>query len=62
MKIKLLTKLSIFLEWACQFVHWVPYIGCTLSTWSYLLDQKYNLGVWVMGPLNEDEDEDKQDE
>jgi hypothetical protein len=58
MKIKLLTKLSIFLEWACQFVHWVPYIGCTLSTWSYSLDQKYNLGVWVMNSPNED----KQDE
>jgi hypothetical protein len=57
MKRKFLTTLSTLLEKYCFLLHWTP-IGCKMATWSYELDEKYNLGVWNK-PESENETKEK---
>jgi hypothetical protein len=57
MKRKFLTALSTLLEKYCFLLHWTP-IGCKMATWSYELDEKYNLGVWNK-PESENETKEK---
>lgn len=51
-KLKIIGKATLrfvadWMERACCLFHWVPFYTCQLATWSSILDEKHDLGVWT---------------